>query len=54
MIWISIDEAAIALGVKRRRAYALARIHRWRTQPGTYPRLYALTDVRDTHTKRGR
>lgn len=45
--YVQIDVAAIALGVKRRRAYALAKRDNWRHDHGR-PKGYLFADVRTT------
>lgn len=49
--WLTIEEAAIALGVKTKRAYQLARADHWRHTP-TKPRGYLAADIRRTRQKR--
>lgn len=50
--WVSIQEAAIALGVNLRRAYQLARTESWRRAPGQRPRQYLFADVHRTYEQR--
>lgn len=48
--WISIDVAALLLGVGKSKAYEYART--WTTEPGRYPHRYLLTDVTSTAQQR--
>ena len=50
--WVSIQEAAIALGVDKRRAYQLARSEGWRRAPGQRPRQYSFADIYRTYEQR--
>lgn len=45
--WLTIDEAAVALGVKPKRAYQLAHSEKWK-HTGTKPRGYLAADIRRT------
>jgi hypothetical protein len=53
--WVTIDVAAEALGISRRRALELAKTEEWRThQPprGDKTRQYLFTDIHRTYTHR--
>ncbi len=51
-MWITIDQAALALGVSTWHAYRIARVDRWQRTPGRAspgnPRGYLLADIRRT------
>lgn len=51
--WLTIEEAAVALGVGKFRAYQLARADKWQ-HTGTKPRGYLAADIRRTRMKRER
>ena len=50
--WVTIEAAAIALGVNVRRAYQLARSEHWRTAPGQRPKQYRFDDIHRTYEQR--
>ena len=49
--WLTIDEAAIALGVGKWRAYQISRADRWK-HTRTTPRGYLAADIRRTAQNR--
>lgn len=49
--WVGIEVVMLAFGVKRRRAYQLARAEEWRHRAGTRAAEYCFEDVRVTWTR---
>jgi hypothetical protein len=50
--YVTIEVAALALGVTTKRAYKLSLREGWQQAPATRPKQYLLSDVRRTAEKR--